>query len=89
VAPLRAGERQLAEQYRNILTSTAGLDLLPATEQIADRAAALRAEYGLRVADALIASTAVGGGSTHFIANDAKFAQVAGLRTLVVSDYLD
>ena len=65
------------------------MTLVPVTKAVAEQAASIRAGHNLRLPDAVIAATALAEGCTHLIANDAKFAQVAGLQTLVVSDYLD
>jgi predicted nucleic acid-binding protein len=89
VAPLRAGQDSLVTDYRALLVATRGLTLVPVTTVVAEHAARIRAERNLRLPDAVIAATAVTEGCTHLVANDAKFAQVAGLQTLIVSDYLD
>ena len=88
VAPLRAGQTALAEQYRDLLSDTRGVTLIPVTAAaVAERAASIRAAQNLRVPDALIAATAISERCTHLLANDAKFARVAGFRTLVVSEF--
>ena len=88
VAPLRAGQAALVEQYRELLADTRGVTLIPVTTVVAEQAASIRAAQNLRLPDALIAATAVNERCTHLIANDAKFTRVAGLRKLVVSDYI-
>ena len=87
VAPLRAFRPELAQQYRDLLTTARGLTVIPVTVPLAEQAASIRASRNLRVPDALIAATALAERCTHLLANDAKFMQVVGFRTLVVSEF--
>ncbi len=75
VAPLRVGggaDRAL----HSLLGGPAGIRVLPATRAIARSAARLRADLGLRLADALVVATAVDSGCTALVSND------TGLRRL-------
>jgi predicted nucleic acid-binding protein len=49
---------------------------------IANRAAELRARYGLKTPDALHAATAIDAGVTGFVTNDAEYGRVQEFQTL-------
>ena len=76
VQPIRRGRLDLAEQYRDVLTSTEGIQLVPLSEQIAEHAATLRAQYRLRTPDAIQLATAKMSGAAAFITNDEQFAKI-------------
>ncbi len=88
VGPLRAGEREKAEKALRYLRAFPNLDLVPASCEIAARAAELRAEHGLRTPDALHAATALVGGVDLFLTNDRAFERVPDLDVVYVSDFL-
>ena len=56
--------------------------------EIADLAARFRAQYRLRIPDALHAATAARHQATAFITNDAIFRKVDGFETLVLEELL-
>jgi predicted nucleic acid-binding protein len=87
IAPLRARQTTLAQQYRDLLMRAEGLTLAPVTPAVAEEGASIRAESNLRVPDALIAATATTEGCLYLIANDAHFTLVPRFRTLIVSDF--
>ena len=60
--------------------------VLAATQQHWERCARLRAETGLKSADALHAATALRAGCDLFTTNDADFRRVEGLPVVVLSD---
>ena len=57
-------------------------------KQIFDRAARLRAEYGLRTPDAVQVATTLVEKVEGFISNDAQLKKVAGLDLLLVDERL-
>ena len=75
---LAGTDDQSESQIRRLL---AGMDELPVDRRVADRAGLLRREVpGLRVADALIAATALVHGVTLHTRNTRDFKKVPGLR---------
>jgi predicted nucleic acid-binding protein len=66
VQPLRQGRMDLAELYRAILLSAAGVEVVSITAEIADRAAVLRAQTNLSVPDAIQLAVAQSHGATFF-----------------------
>jgi predicted nucleic acid-binding protein len=87
VAPLRANRRGLAARYETIIRSTPNLFVRDVDGKIARRAAALRAGYSLRTADAIQVATAIEQGATAFVTNDHRLRRIAELRIIVLSDY--
>jgi predicted nucleic acid-binding protein len=61
--------------------------MLPVDAALARRAVALRAEYGIRVPDALQIAAALEAGATAFVTNDQRLVKVKELRVLQFDDY--
>ena len=64
------------------------LEWIPATLQIADKAAEMRALHALRTPDALQAATAVHAKATGFFTNDPAFVRVKQFEVLVLDRVL-
>ena len=73
VHPHRAGEKEKAQRYYGYLTRAPFLKLAPVTPDIADRAAELRAKYGLKTPDAIHFATALVLEATLFLTRDREF----------------
>jgi predicted nucleic acid-binding protein len=84
VHPLRSGNLELAEQYRDIVLDQENLDTMPVSVEIAEVAAQLRATQNLRTPDAIQIATAMQGGATFFLTNDARLATISNLDVLVL-----
>jgi len=54
---------------------------------LARRAVALRAQYDVRVPDALQIAAALEAGATAFVTNDRRLAKVRELQVLLFDDY--
>jgi predicted nucleic acid-binding protein len=76
----------LAEQYRDLLTGSEGLEIRPLTPAVAETAADLRARHNLRTADAIIAATAIQHGCQALVTNDERLQRVPGLRVIFLDD---
>ncbi len=87
VKPMRDGNREIEEQYREVFASGA-ISLLDASYEVFEDAARLRAETGLAIPDALHAATALRAGCSLFITNDDDFRRVEGLPTAILRDLL-
>ena len=74
------------DRYREYLTGAPGVRLLPLDHNSAERAADLRASYGLRLPDAFQIAACLGAGATVFLGNDTKLRQVRELRIVLVSE---
>jgi predicted nucleic acid-binding protein len=86
VHPLRAGNVELAREYRDIIFDQAHLTTVPVSAVIAERAAQLRASHHLRTPDAIQIATALQEGATAFLTNDARLPTIADLRMLVLNN---
>lgn len=86
VYPLRRGDAALANRYRNILFNSPGLRTIEIFREIAETAAQLRADYNLRSPDSIQMATAIWGGASFFLTNDARLPSVPGLEVLVLEE---
>jgi predicted nucleic acid-binding protein len=78
VYPLRQGNRILAQQYRDILFNEEGLTTIAVSPAIAEEAAQLRATYNLQTPDSIQMATAISGGASFFLTNDAVYPLYLG-----------
>jgi len=77
--PLRAGEEALARRYRAALDAWQVVDL---TSEIAESAARLRGQYGLKLPDAIQLASALSINAHALVTHDRDFARVRGVRIL-------
>ncbi|SDD66361.1 Predicted nucleic acid-binding protein, contains PIN domain [Aquimonas voraii] len=77
--PLRAGEEALAKRYRGLLESWRVVEL---SSDIAESAARLREQYGLKLRDAIQLASALAINAEALVTHDRDFAQVRGMRVL-------
>ncbi|MDM8564217.1 PIN domain-containing protein [Candidatus Halobeggiatoa sp. HSG11] len=88
VVPLRNGNIQLAQQYRDILLNVKGLTTLEISVAIAEKAAHLRSQYSLRTPDAIQIATALLNNATVLLTNDIRFPVLSELQILVLDNFL-
>jgi predicted nucleic acid-binding protein len=74
IHPLRLGNSQIANQYRQILLHARNVETLPVSAAIAEAAARLRAKHNLRTPDSIQIATAITAGATSFLTNDVQLA---------------
>jgi predicted nucleic acid-binding protein len=67
VHPQRSGNVILAQEYEQIMLTSAGFRLVPVDVSVARRAAHLRAHHNLRTPDAIHATTALVSGCDAFL----------------------
>ena len=82
--PFRLGKMQLAQQYRDILLNAGGLTTIALSQEIAERAAELRADHNLRTPDAIQVATVKRAGSSSLLTNDARLASLPSPKVLVL-----
>lgn len=85
VGPLRAGDPALEAACRDVFAAPE-MQIVPATRELWENAARLRAETGLKLADALHAATALRAGCELFVTNDADFRRIEGLSAVILDD---
>ncbi|MCG6116824.1 MAG: PIN domain-containing protein [Aquimonas sp.] len=77
--PLKAGEEALAKRYRAVLESWRVVEL---SGDIAESAARLRAQYGLKLPDAIQLASALSINAEALVTHDRDFSRVRGMRVL-------
>ena len=87
VRPIRERDRDLETAFRNVFAAQE-VQVVPATRQLWEDTARLRAATGLKTPDALHAVTALRAECMLFITNDAGFRRVQGLPVTVLDDVL-
>lgn len=88
VKPLREGD-EVVEMLLRSMFDAHEVSLIPATRELWEDAARIRAETGLKTPDALHAATALSIGCTLFISNDTDFRRVEGLPVVVLDDLVE
>ena len=86
IHPFRSGNVALAQHYRDILFNAEGLTMVVLSEEIAERAAQLRATHNLRTPDAIEVATALHFNAPYFLTNDTRLPSSLGLELLVLED---
>jgi predicted nucleic acid-binding protein len=88
VVPYRSGNRQLAERYERLLTTSRGVRMVELTRDQLRAAAQLRAATELKTPDALQLVSALGAGCKTFVTNDRRLPPIPGLQVIQLSSYL-
>jgi predicted nucleic acid-binding protein len=83
VHPFRARNQVLAEKYREILLSSAGLITFEISHEISEMASRLRAKYSIRTPDAIQMAVGIRYGATHFLTNDPRLRKVTEIKVLI------
>jgi predicted nucleic acid-binding protein len=88
VLPLRLHRNDLREQYLNLLLNSVNLDVIAIDVHVAQVAAELRAQFAIRLPDALQLAAAMAAGCDAFVTNDRALKQVTDLSVIVLADLL-
>lgn len=88
VKPIRDGNRQVAEEYRRLLSSYPHLNIVEIDQPMARRAADLRAKHGIRTPDALQIAAALSRGATGFVTNDEAVKRVQEIEVLLLDEVI-
>jgi len=78
----------LAARYMVLFRNFPHLSVLPVTDEIAERAAFLRAHYRLKTPDAFQLATALISASHAFLTNDERTPEIEGFQVLILDRYL-
>ena len=87
VVPYRTGNRQLAERYERLLSSSRGVRIVDLTRDHLRAAAQLRAATGVKTPDALQLVSALAAGCRTFVTNDRRLPSLPALRVIQLSSY--
>lgn len=85
VMPIRLGQAQSQQDFIDMLTNTDGINFVPITASVSQKAAEIRVRYGLKLPDALQVATALVAGCDAFLTNDVALQRVTELRILVLA----
>lgn len=77
--PFKAGQTALAKRYEKALSQ---YNVIPVSPSIAALAAQLRAQYRLKLPDAIQLATALDVGAAAFVTHDRDFSRVTGVEIL-------
>jgi len=86
VQPILASRGDLQEAYRDLLLKSSNFQTLPISVSVAEDAARVRAQYGLRLPDALQIAFAISTGCQAVVCNDYSMRRVTELPILVLDD---
>jgi len=84
--PYRQKKDDLVLKFYALLTTYPHLTWVPMDLNVADQAAKLRAEHGLKTPDAIHAASAISCGATASVCNDRAFGKVTAGESLILND---
>lgn len=85
---LKLKQKDLAEQYKIVLTSFPNLSLKEINTEIAEKAAELRAEFNLQTPDAIQLATSVASKSDYFLTNDQTLKKIKVVDVLILKELI-
>jgi predicted nucleic acid-binding protein len=88
VQPFRAKALELAARYKILFRDFPHLSLIPVSDEIAEKAAWVSAQYKVKTPDAIQLATALITGSHAFMTNDEALPSVEGIRVLTLGRFL-
>ena len=88
VQPFRAKALELAARYKILFRDFPHLSVIPVTEEIAEKAAWLRAQYQLKTPDAIQMATAFESGCHGFLTNDEDLPRPKEIQVLILNRFL-
>ena len=89
VQPIKANNRSLAEQYREVLLYSEGLTTFEILHEVSEMSSELRAKYSIKTPDAIQVAVSILYGANKFITNDSALEKVSDIDVLVLDDFLD
>jgi len=84
VVPFRTGNFSLVADYTNILLHAPNLRMLTVSDEIARKAAELRATFGYKVPDAIQIAAAITGNAKTLLTNDSDIKAMSGLNVAIL-----
>ena len=86
--PKREGNDEAAEEYKFILQTFPNLEIKPIDAEVAERAAEIRARYGVRPPDALQVAASIVGNAEAFITNDKELKRIKDIEIIIMKEAL-
>ena len=84
VKPMREGRFDLIEQYKQIISTQ--LEMVPLGDDVAIKAAELRAKYNIKTPDAIQLASVISRNGDVFITNDVRLGSVEEIEILSVKE---
>jgi predicted nucleic acid-binding protein len=88
VQPLAQGRPDVADRYRQIITSGPDLTVWELDRKVIETAASLRSRYALKMLDAMHVASAMVHQADCFITNDEGLRRIQEVRILILADYV-
>ena len=88
VKPFEQGNRAAVEDYRYALTNFPNLELREVSAEIAAKAAQIKAQYSLRLPDAIQVSTGMAHDAQAFVTNDLYLKRIQDMEILLFNEIL-
>ena len=88
VKPKRDGNQKAANEYKFILQTFPNLEIRNIDAEVAERAAEIRAKYGVKPPDALQVTTSLINNAEAFITNDKELKKIREIETIVMDEAL-
>lgn len=86
--PLRKSRRDVVEKYRQFLLNSSNFIIYSIDPIIAEKAAELRAQYGIRTPDAIQFAIGIESNGSLFVTNDKNLKKIKEIEVLVLAEYL-
>ena len=86
VQPYQLHRPDIAQKYEALLANFPNLTIQDIHRDVARQAAQIRAQYGLRVPDAIQVATGLYAGAEAFVSNDMHFKPLAQLTNILILD---
>ena len=88
VKPKRDGNQKAANEYKFILQTFPNLEIRNIDAEVAERAAEIRAKYGVKPPDALQVAASLINNAEAFITNDRELKKIREIETIVMDEAL-
>lgn len=88
VQPYRRLDQQRVDEIASLFSTYPALDWIAPDLEIADLAARIRAEFSLKIPDAIQLATAITVAATAFVTNDQEFKRFKGVEALTLDEAL-
>lgn len=84
--PLKKNDFPLVAMYKTAFRNFPNLEVIPVSIEVAERAASIRARYGLKTPDSIQIAVGVVGNARIFLTNDLEFSEIDGIGIEQVSN---
>ena len=85
--PYRADQSELKQAFTDLITGGSNTEFVPLGQEIAKKAAELRAKYKLSLTDAFQVAAALTTGFDAFLTNDATLNRVTEIEIVVLDEF--